>query len=75
MAKKKNDDVVDKIESAIELLETDLKTKRKDLFEAIRSHKGGELVNPKVINKYKKEVARVLTKLRDEQLAERKESK
>ena len=75
MAKKKTEDIVDKVENAVELLETDLKTKQKDLFEAIRSHRSGELVNPKVINKYRKDIARVLTKLREAELTNRKESK
>ena len=75
MAKKKTDNIVDKVENTVETLEIDLQTKRKDLFDAIRSHRAGELVNPKVINKYRKDIARVLTKLRVEELADRKESK
>lgn len=75
MAKKKTEDIVDKIEATIETMEIDLQTKRKDLFDAIRSHRGGELVNPKVINKYRKDIARILTKLRQAELADRKESK
>ena len=75
MAKKKTDNIVNKVENTVETLEIDLQTKRKDLFDAIRSHRAGELVNPKVINKYRKDIARVLTKLREEELADRKESK
>ena len=75
MAKKKTDNIVDKVENTVETLEIDLQTKRKDLFDAIRSHHAGELVNPKVINKYRKDIARVLTKLREAELADRKESK
>ena len=75
MAKKKTDNIVDKVENTAEALEIDLQTKRKDLFDAIRSHRTGELVNPKVISKYRKDIARVLTKLREAEITERKESK
>ena len=75
MAKKKDENIVDKVENVVETLEAELKVKRKDLFEAIRSRRAGELVNPKVLGKYRKDIARILTKLREENLADRKESK
>lgn len=75
MAKKKTEDIVDKAENIIEKLESELQVKRKDLFDAVRSHRAGELVNPRVISNYRKEIARVLTKLRQEELANRKETK
>ena len=75
MAKKTQEKVIEKVEVTAESLQTNLQTKRNDLFEAIRSHRSGELVNPKVINKYRKEIARTLTKMREIELAVRKESK
>ncbi|MBC7512419.1 50S ribosomal protein L29 [Candidatus Saccharibacteria bacterium] len=42
-------------------LEEQLVAKRTDLFEARKSHAAGELVNPRVISRYRKEIARVLT--------------
>ena len=42
-------------------LEQQLANKRADLLEARKSHAGGELVNPRVIGGYRKEIARLLT--------------
>ena len=36
---------------------------RKDLLEAKKSHRGGELVNPKVLGSYRKQIARIMTKI------------
>lgn len=74
MAKKKTD-IVEKVEATIKDLELDLQTKRKDLFDAIRSNRAGELMNPRVIKNLRKDIARILTELRTRDLAERKEQK
>ncbi len=42
-------------------LESQLVDAKKDLFDAMKSHRGGELVNPQVIKGYRKQIARVLT--------------
>ncbi len=42
-------------------LEKDLAAKRRDLIEAKRSHKAGELVNPRVLSETRREIARILT--------------
>lgn len=44
-------------------LEKDLTEKRNDMIESKRSHRAGELVNPRVITKTRKEIARLLTAL------------
>lgn len=36
---------------------------RKELFEAKKSHKAGELVNPRVLKEHRKGVARLMTKV------------
>jgi ribosomal protein L29 len=47
---------------------------RTDLLEARRSNAAGELVNPRVITKTRKEIARLSTALRAAERAEVKES-
>ena len=42
-------------------LEKDLAAKRRDLIEAKRSHRAGELVNPRVLSETRREIARILT--------------
>lgn len=44
-------------------LEEQLKDARHDLLEAQKSHRSGELVNPRVLGGYRKEIARLMTKL------------
>jgi len=44
---------------------------RKDLLEAQKSHRSGELVNPRVIGRYRKEIARLMTKINAEKNAEK----
>ena len=56
-------------------LQTKLATARTDLLEAKRSHAPGELVNPRVITKTRKEIARLSTAIRAAELAQEKESK
>lgn len=47
-------------------LQEQLKDARNDLLEAQKSHRSGELVNPKVLGGYRKEIARLMTKLNAE---------
>ena len=52
-----------KVVKTVEDLQKDLATKRQDLLEAKRANAAGELVNPRVITGYRKEVARLLTEI------------
>jgi len=52
----------------LEQLQADLLTKQNDLLEAKRSHRGGELINPRVITTTRKEIARLKTQVRAEEL-------
>lgn len=51
-----------------ENLEQQLATKQQDLTEAYRSHKAGELVNPRALGALRKDVARLKTAIRHQQL-------
>lgn len=51
-----------------------LAEKQHDLLESVRSLKGGELVNPRVLNANRKEIARIHTAIRAAEAAQ-KESK
>ncbi|HEY0965050.1 MAG TPA: 50S ribosomal protein L29 [Candidatus Saccharimonadales bacterium] len=42
---------------------------RKDLLDAKKSHRAGELVNPKVLGGYRKKVAQIMTKINAEKEA------
>lgn len=53
-----------------EQLTAELATKKNDLLEAKRGHRAGELVNPRVITVTRKEIARLTTAIRAEQLKE-----
>lgn len=55
----KNAEVVKSLED----LHNELATKRTDLLEAKRSNAAGELVNPRVITGYRKDIARLLTEI------------
>ncbi|PID33082.1 50S ribosomal protein L29 [Candidatus Saccharibacteria bacterium] len=48
---------------SIEDLKAELQAKRQDLTEARRSHAAGELVNPKALKSYRKDIARLLTEI------------
>jgi ribosomal protein L29 len=50
----------------------DLAVKQNDLLEAKRGHRAGELVNPRVITVTRKEIARLKTAIRAEELKETK---
>ena len=41
----------------------ELDAKRHDLTESRRSHRSGELVNPRILRSTRKEIARLMTKL------------
>lgn len=55
-------------------LQKDLAAKRDDLVTSRRSHRAGELVNPRVLGTTRKEIARLHTAIRAAELAA-KESK
>ena len=59
----KNQPADKKPERTVEDLQKELQTKRNDLIEARRSNASGELANPKIINSYRKDVARLLTEI------------
>ena len=44
-------------------LQKELDAKRHDLTESRRSHRSGELVNPRILRTTRKEIARLMTKL------------
>lgn len=50
---------------SVEDLRKELETKRNDLIEARRSNAAGELVNPRAITAYRKEIARILTQINE----------
>lgn len=52
------------VKSAAEL-EKDLAAKQQDLIDAKRSHKAGELVNPRVLRSTRKDIARLHTAIRE----------
>lgn len=52
-----------KVVKTVADLHNELAEKRKDLVEAKRSNVAGELVNPRVITSYRKEIARLLTEI------------
>ena len=51
-----------------ESLEQQLAAKQNDLLDANRSHKSGELVNPRVLGTIRKDIARLKTAIRHQQL-------
>ncbi len=59
---------------SIEDLRKDLAAKHNDLLESRKSHRSGELVNPRVLGSIRKEIARLQTAIRAAELAA-KESK
>lgn len=56
-------------------LHKELASKKQDLLDSKKSHRSGELVNPRVLGTLKKEIARLLTAIRAEELKSQKESK
>ena len=59
---------------SLEDLRKDLAAKQNDLLESRKSHRAGELVNPRVLGSIRKEIARLQTAIRAAELAA-KESK
>lgn len=56
-------------------LQKDLAAKQADLLASRKSHRAGELVNPRVLGTTRKEIARLHTAIRAAELAAKKESK
>lgn len=54
-----------KVVKAANDLEKDLQAKRADLVEAKRANAAGELVNPRVITTYRKDIARLMTQINE----------
>ena len=59
----------------IDQLRTDLAAKQKDIIDAKRGHRMGELTNPRVLTTTRKEIARLHTAIRAVEIAEKKENK
>ena len=60
---------------SIDELRTELAAKRQELLDSRRSHKAGELVNPRVISQIRKEIARLNTAIRAQELVAEQENK
>ena len=60
---------------SIDKLRAELAAKRQELLDSRRSHKAGELVNPRVISQIRKEIARLNTAIRAQELAAEQEKK
>lgn len=74
-AKKTAKKTVNAVEvKSLDDLKKDLATKQKDLMESVRSHRSGELVNPRVLGATRKEIARLHTAIRAGEQASTKES-
>ncbi|MBB1566920.1 MAG: 50S ribosomal protein L29 [Candidatus Saccharimonas sp.] len=56
-------------------LRAELAAKRQELLNGRRSHKAGELVNPRALGQIRKEIARLLTAIRAQELAAEQENK
>lgn len=56
-------------------LQKELVEKRNDMITTKRSHRAGELVNPRVITATRKEIARLLTAITAAKTSAQKESK
>ena len=57
---------------SLEQLKAELLTKQADLLESRKSHRSGELVNPRAITHTRKDIARLKTAIRAEELKEKK---
>lgn len=51
-------------------LRAELAAKHQELLDSRRSHKAGELVNPRVLGQIRKQIARLNTEIRAQELAE-----
>ena len=55
-------------------LRAELAAKRQELLDSRRSHKAGELVNPRVLGQIRKQIARLNTEIRAQELAEQEDN-
>lgn len=62
-------------EMSVEELNKQLTQQRADLLEAKKSHRAGELVNPRVLGATRKQIARLNTAIRAAELKQPKENK
>ena len=60
---------------SIDKLRAELAAKRQELLDSRRSHKAGELVNPRALGQIRKEIARLLTAIRAQELVAEQEKK
>ena len=60
---------------SIDELRDKLAAKRQELLDSCRSHKAVELVNPRALGQIRKEIARLLTAIRAQELAAEQEKK
>lgn len=60
---------------SIDKLRAELAAKRQELLDSCRSHKAGEFVNPRALGQIRKEIARLLTAIRAQELAAEQENK
>ena len=74
MAESKKTTKKAEVVKSLEDLRKDLAAKQNDLLESRKSHRAGELVNPRVLGSIRKEIARLQTAIRAAELAA-KESK
>ena len=74
MAESKKTTKKAEVVKSLEDLRKDLAAKQNDLLESRKSHRAGELVNPRVLGSVRKEIARLHTAIRAAELAA-KESK
>lgn len=63
------------LDKPISDLTNDLSVMRQDLLDARKSHKAGEMVNPRAITKLRKNIARILTRIRQEEINSQKGDK
>ncbi len=75
MAESKKTTKKAEVVKSLEDLRKDLAAKQNDLLESRKSHRAGELVNPRVLGSIRKEIARLHTAIRAAELASKKESK
>lgn len=75
MAKTKKTAKAASVVKSIDELRAELAAKRQELLDSRRSHKAGELVNPRALGQIRKEIARLLTAIRAQELAAEQEKK
>ena len=60
---------------SLDELRAELAAKRQDLLTSQRSHRAGELVNPRVLGTIRKEIARLMTAMKVHETSAKEESK